>query len=201
MTAISKLHGRHRSGAERAVPGTRTLFRIELTTGRARIITKFSLVPSEAEVLLPPNSRFAVLGQLDAGNGLIIIALKELPSRDPIVVFRPVPAFASAAALPASHCQQEQARCHLPPNLALLHPLSPQSIGRLFCVIFGRQFRRRPSHPSFTIATCRLLLLFKGNVAMLKPLKQIQQTLRIMRATWLNTHMLPVNLLMKHTPA
>ena len=38
--------------------GTRTLFSIELTTGRARIITKFSLVPSEAEVLLPQNSRF-----------------------------------------------------------------------------------------------------------------------------------------------
>ncbi len=61
----------------------------------------------------------------------------------------------------------------MPPNLALPHPLSPQSIGRLFCVIFGRQFRRRPPHPSFTIATCRLLLLFAGNVAMLKPLKQI----------------------------
>ena len=38
--------------------GTRTLFSIELTTGRARVITKFSLVPDEAEVLLPPNSRF-----------------------------------------------------------------------------------------------------------------------------------------------
>jgi hypothetical protein len=60
--------------------GTRTLFRIELTTGRARSVTKFSLVPSEAEVLLPPNSRFVVLGQLDAGNGLIIITLRELPS-------------------------------------------------------------------------------------------------------------------------
>jgi hypothetical protein len=35
----------------------RTLFSIELTSGRARIITKLSLVPSEAEVLLPPNSR------------------------------------------------------------------------------------------------------------------------------------------------
>ena len=36
---------------------TRTLFSIELTSGRARIITKLSLVPREAEVLLPPNSR------------------------------------------------------------------------------------------------------------------------------------------------
>jgi hypothetical protein len=60
--------------------GTRTLFSIELTIGRARSVTKFSLVPSEAEVLLPPNSCFVVLGQLAAGNGLMIITLRELPS-------------------------------------------------------------------------------------------------------------------------
>jgi hypothetical protein len=89
--------------------GTRTLFSIELTTGRARSITKFSLVPKEAEVLLPPNSRFRVLGQLDAGNGLVIIQLKELPPKDPIVDFdavsaaaghvsvAPAPAFASVS--------------------------------------------------------------------------------------------------------
>jgi hypothetical protein len=67
--------------------GTRTLFSIELTTGRARVITKFSLVPSEAEVLLPPNSRFKVVSQFDAGNGLVIIQLKELQSLDPILDF------------------------------------------------------------------------------------------------------------------
>jgi hypothetical protein len=67
--------------------GTRTIFSIELTTGRARSITKFSPVPCEAEVLLPPNSRFRVLDQLDAGNGLVIIQLKELPPNDPIVDF------------------------------------------------------------------------------------------------------------------
>jgi TPR repeat protein len=67
--------------------GTRTLFSIELTTGRARSITKFSIVPSEAEVLLPPNSRFKVLGQLDAGGGLVIVQMKELPPKDPIIDF------------------------------------------------------------------------------------------------------------------
>ncbi len=46
--------------------GPRTLFSIELTTGRARSVTKFSLVPSDAEELLPPNSRFVVLGQPNA---------------------------------------------------------------------------------------------------------------------------------------
>ncbi len=76
--------------------GTRTLFSIELTTGRthtrvhARVISMFSLVPSEVyrgRGAPPPNSRFNVLGQLDAGNGLVIIQLKELPSRDPILDF------------------------------------------------------------------------------------------------------------------
>ena len=79
--------------------GTRTLFSIELTTGRARIITKFSLVPSEAEVLLPPNSRFKVVSQFDAGNGLVIIQLKELPPKDPIIDFD---APLSAAAAPSA---------------------------------------------------------------------------------------------------
>jgi hypothetical protein len=86
--------------------GTRTLFSIELTTGRARVISMFSLVPSEAEVLLPPNSRFKVLGQLDAGNGLVIIQLKELPSHDPIIDFgmsaAPAPSSSAAATPPPS---------------------------------------------------------------------------------------------------
>ena len=90
MVPVQQLHVRHPSGAERAVLRQQrhaTLFSIELTTGRARVITKFSLFPSEAEVLLPPNSRFKVMGQLDTGNGLVIVQLKELPSRDPIINF------------------------------------------------------------------------------------------------------------------
>ncbi len=67
--------------------GVRTLFNIELTTGRARLITQYSLVPSEAEVLLPPNSRFKVKGVLIAGGGLIQIQLEELPCFDPILDF------------------------------------------------------------------------------------------------------------------
>ena len=81
----------------------RTLFSIELTSGRARIITKLSLVPSEAEVLHPPISRIKVLGQLDAGNGLIIVQLSGLVSVDPIIVFHSlllVPASAHAAPAP-----------------------------------------------------------------------------------------------------
>jgi hypothetical protein len=81
---------------------TRTLFSIELTSGRARIITKLSLVPSAAEVLLPPNSRFKVLGQLDAGNGLLTVQLRGLVSVCPIIDFDSLPlVLASAHAAPA----------------------------------------------------------------------------------------------------
>jgi hypothetical protein len=98
--------------------GPRTLFSIELTTGRARVITNFSLVPSEAEVLLPPNSRFKVVSHFDAGSGLVIIQLKELPSKDQIIDFDapssfpdpalPAPAPAPAPALaPADGVEEE----------------------------------------------------------------------------------------------
>ena len=81
---------------------TRTQFSIELTSGRARITTKLSLVPSEAEALHPPHSRFKVLGQLDAGNGLINVQLRGLASVDPIIDFDSLPLVpASAHAAPA----------------------------------------------------------------------------------------------------
>ncbi len=67
--------------------GVRTLFTIELTTGRARLVTLYSLVPSEAEVLLPPNCRFKVKGMFNAGNDLIHIQLEELPCLEPILDF------------------------------------------------------------------------------------------------------------------
>jgi hypothetical protein len=40
--------------------GVRTLFNIELTTNRGRVISDFSMVPSEKEILLPPNTRLKV---------------------------------------------------------------------------------------------------------------------------------------------
>jgi len=101
--------------------GTRTLFSIELTTGRARIITKFSLVPSEAEVLLPPNSRFKVVSQFDAGNGLVIIQLKELPPKDPIIDFD---APLSAAAAPSAAPSAAAAAASFAAGSTLLAPLS-----------------------------------------------------------------------------
>jgi hypothetical protein len=53
--------------------GPRTVFTIQLTTGRARDISKFSLIPMEQEVLLPPNCRFeGVIRHLDAGNDIFI---------------------------------------------------------------------------------------------------------------------------------
>jgi hypothetical protein len=82
--------------------GDRTLFTIELTTGRSRLITDYSLVPSEAEVLLPPNCRFKVKGVFKSADGLIAIQLEELPCLEPILDFdAPVASVAPATKPPA----------------------------------------------------------------------------------------------------
>ncbi len=109
--------------------GARTLFSIELTTGRARVITKFSLVPSEAEVLLPPNSRFKVVSQLDAGNGLVIIQLKELPPKDPIIDFDSLPSAPVVShAAPAKHARLAESGHTEPIAPAAAPPLSQPAV-------------------------------------------------------------------------
>eukprot|EP01041_Mallomonas_annulata_P012778 gene12778-biopygen6277 len=68
--------------------GSRTMFHIELTSGRARMISALSMVEGENEVLLPPNSRFeveAILGP--TSDGLFTVQLKEMEPRDPILQF------------------------------------------------------------------------------------------------------------------
>lgn len=69
--------------------GERTIFSIELNKehNRARSIKQFSLVKSEDEIILPPNSRFEVVSHLRVGAGLVMIHLKELMSLDPILPF------------------------------------------------------------------------------------------------------------------
>jgi len=61
--------------------GVRTIFWVKLTQGQARDIKPYSMYPDEDEVLLPPGCSFEVKGKLDAGNGLTIIQVEELPSR------------------------------------------------------------------------------------------------------------------------
>ena len=65
----------------------RTLFIIALTQGRARWIADVSMVETEDEVLLPPNTRVRVDSTLDAGNGLVLVGLTELEPLDPILLF------------------------------------------------------------------------------------------------------------------
>jgi TPR repeat protein len=65
----------------------RTLFFIALTQGRARWIADVSMVETEDEVLLPPNTRVRVDSTLDTGNGLVIVSLTELEPLDPILLF------------------------------------------------------------------------------------------------------------------
>ena len=64
--------------------GKRTIFAIKLTQGQAREITRYSLVASEDEVLLPPGCRFQVESVLPQGD-LTLIQMRELPSKEWIV--------------------------------------------------------------------------------------------------------------------
>lgn len=67
--------------------GRRTLFTIELTTGRGREIHQYSLFEQEKEVLLPANTRLEVVAIFEAGAGLTHVQLREVASLDPILVF------------------------------------------------------------------------------------------------------------------
>ena len=67
--------------------GSRTIFVIQLTQGQAREITRYSLVPCEGEVLLPPGCRFVVRSVLPQGE-LTIIQIEELPSDEWILDLR-----------------------------------------------------------------------------------------------------------------
>ena len=67
--------------------GPRTIFAIKLTQGQAREITRYSLMPTEGEVLLPPGCRFVVRSVLPQGE-LTIIQIEELPSDEWILDLR-----------------------------------------------------------------------------------------------------------------
>eukprot|EP01041_Mallomonas_annulata_P000603 gene603-biopygen289 len=68
--------------------GQRTMFNIELTTGRARMISELSMLSGENEVLLPPSSRFEVNSVLKpTTDGLLIFHLREIVPIDPILTF------------------------------------------------------------------------------------------------------------------
>lgn len=67
--------------------GERTLFHIEIVHGRARMINEFSAFPEEVEVVFPPYSHFEVVGNYNAGNGLLIIHLREVAPLEYIVDF------------------------------------------------------------------------------------------------------------------
>ena len=70
------------------VIGARTIFNIELTTSRARDISALSMITSESEVILPPNSKFNAVSVLGpSADGLLTVQLKEVPPTDPILNF------------------------------------------------------------------------------------------------------------------
>ena len=72
---------------------------------QARDITRYSLIGSEDEVLLPPGCRFRVESVLPQGD-LTLIQLKELPSKEWIADLNPKPnALGAPPAAVAPHPQ------------------------------------------------------------------------------------------------
>lgn len=65
--------------------GPRTIFTIQLSQGQAREIARYSMLPHEQEVLLPPGCRFKVVGVLSHQGDLTIVQLQEIPSRELIL--------------------------------------------------------------------------------------------------------------------
>ena len=68
--------------------GHRTLFVIEITSYRGRVVTEYGkLSEAEEEVILPPNTVFTAMGVLNLGEGLYMIHLKEEVPIDPIIPY------------------------------------------------------------------------------------------------------------------
>ena len=64
------------------------MFNIEMTSGQGRLISGLSMMDGEDEVLLPPNSRFTVVGLLGpSSDGLLVVQLMEKTALDPIMSF------------------------------------------------------------------------------------------------------------------
>lgn len=70
--------------------GPRTIFAIRLTQGQARDISRYSMLPDENEVLLPPGCRFKSLGVLPAGD-VTIVQIEEIVSKELILDLAPAP--------------------------------------------------------------------------------------------------------------
>ena len=122
--------------------GPRTLFHVELTSDRARSISEYSFHPDENEVLIPMNTPFEVLGVLNAGNGLTIINLKELPVTDPVFEFAAGSAASTTTAPPSAESLP------IPPSHAVIEFLrDPRTTGATrqqaeqFIEIFGGDVR------------------------------------------------------------
>ena len=78
--------------------GPRTMFHLEVSCRRGRMIHKYSQIKKEQEVVFPPGSRFEVMGVIDLGSELFMVNLKELPPLEYILRFDQPPASSLSAA-------------------------------------------------------------------------------------------------------
>jgi len=64
------------------IEGDRVL--LDIYTYRGVKISEYSVYPNESEIILLPGTVLKVVAQLDVGNGLTVIQMKEIPSLDEI---------------------------------------------------------------------------------------------------------------------
>lgn len=64
----------------------KTIFALELSSNRARVITNYSFFPNDHDVLLAPNCRFVVTGIEELEAGVVVMQLREIECLDPILV-------------------------------------------------------------------------------------------------------------------
>lgn len=65
--------------------GDRTFFTIECANGKD--VKKYSIVPNEDEILLPPARLFQIVSCLDQSDGLYMIQLKEIEPLHPLLEY------------------------------------------------------------------------------------------------------------------
>jgi hypothetical protein len=61
------------------IEGDRTF--LDIMTFRGVKISEYSVYPNESEILLLPGTVLKVIDQLDMGNGLVVVQLREIPSQ------------------------------------------------------------------------------------------------------------------------
>lgn len=78
----------------------KVLFIIELTSFRGRTVSRYSVLPDEKEVLLPPNTAFKVMSVPVNAGDFYIVHMSEVSHSDPVLAFSGLESSSSTSLLP-----------------------------------------------------------------------------------------------------